>query len=321
MNYGRSSLLLALALAIVSASVDTAIAEQRVAPAIRVAPPGRCVAIPSVTWRVERTATQSSPPDPSFPPSVNSAVTMATARTVDRDGALDVLVPEPLPMDCNNAYTFVIYLTRGVRPSRGHHLWTLQLECVARAVRPNGLPELVTTIERTLGTPTRASATADRDDHLPLRRERVPRALARGHAGGVSSLRARRVQKHTDSGPSAPRDCLVHDGFSRDFSVHRAGHRKSGGSAADRGGERAHDRVGRPSRRSARARSGLRRWRAGARIAARVGATGAVLGVDPSPTAIERARARAREGGLTHARFEAISAEDLAPRVRSSIAH
>ncbi len=49
------------------------------------------------------------------------------------------------------------------------------------------------------------------------------------------------------------------------------------------------------------------------RIAARVGATGAVLGVDPSPTAIERARARARESGLTHARFEAISAEDLAP--------
>ncbi len=161
MNYGRSSLLLALALAIVSASVDTAIAEQRVAPAIRVAPPGRCVAIPSVTWRVERTATQSSPPDPSFPPSVNSAVTMATARTVDldRDGALDVLVPEPSPTDCNNAYTFAIYLTRG---ACGHRVGTirgmLQLERVARAVRPNGLPELVTTIERTLQNDPRVPA-------------------------------------------------------------------------------------------------------------------------------------------------------------------
>lgn len=42
---------------------------------------------------------------------------------LDGDGALDVIVPEPEPTQCNNEYTFALCLRRG---SCGHRVGTIQ---------------------------------------------------------------------------------------------------------------------------------------------------------------------------------------------------
>lgn len=78
---------------------------------------------------------------------------------LDGDGALDVLVPEPTPTQCNNEYTLAVYLRRA---SCGHRVGTirgtLQLDLVPAAPRFNGLPELVTRVERSLQNDPRVPA-------------------------------------------------------------------------------------------------------------------------------------------------------------------
>ena len=123
-------------------------------------PPGACVVVPSPTFHIHRTTTQSSPRDPESPSEQETTLGFGTARTVDvdGDGALDVLVPEPARGDCVSTMHVAIYLVRG---ACGHRLGVIQghIELAAsRARRTRGLFDLVTTSEETLQDDPRVPA-------------------------------------------------------------------------------------------------------------------------------------------------------------------
>jgi hypothetical protein len=124
------------------------------------APPGACVAIPSPTFHVHRTTTQSSPPDPAYPYQREATLGFGTTRAVDvdGDGTLDVLVPEPAPGDCVGSMHVAVYLVRG---ACGHRLGVIQgrVDPAASSThRIRGLFDLVTTVDETVQDDPRVPA-------------------------------------------------------------------------------------------------------------------------------------------------------------------
>ncbi len=124
------------------------------------APPGACVAIPSPTFHIHRTTTQSSPPDPAYPYQREATLAFGTTRAVDLDGdgTLDVLVPEPAAGDCVSTMHVAVYLARG---ACGHRLGVLQgrIELAASSThRTHGLFDLVTTSDETIQDDPRVPA-------------------------------------------------------------------------------------------------------------------------------------------------------------------
>jgi hypothetical protein len=174
--------LLMTACALAFARPFAAVAE-RAAPR---GPSARCEAIASVTWLVSRTAQQSSPRDPSLPLRSESRVSMSThsKADLDGDGALDTLVPEPSPTDCNNEYSFGVYLTRGRCGVRvGSIRGAPQIARIAGATRTRGMPELVTVIERA----------EQRDPRVPA--ERVSETITYQFDGAAYRERGRSVTR------------------------------------------------------------------------------------------------------------------------------
>jgi hypothetical protein len=110
-------------------------------------PPGACVPIPTTSYVLHRTTTQSSPPDPEYPGVTNSDLGYGPARGVDLDGdgTRDAFVPEPQRGDCVDDMHVALYVVRG---TCGHRVGVVvgRLETPAPSARRAGtLPDLVTT--------------------------------------------------------------------------------------------------------------------------------------------------------------------------------
>lgn len=102
---------------------------------------------PEKAFRIDRIATQASPPDPAQPYEHYRSVSVATDRAIDldADGQADAFVPEPAAGDCNHDMHRAVYVVRG---ACGHRVGVVigSVEQPA-AARPGTLAELSTTIE------------------------------------------------------------------------------------------------------------------------------------------------------------------------------
>lgn len=108
--------------------------------------PGPCVPIPEVAFRVDRVATQASPPAPGSAAAQASAVSVTTVRSVDidGDGQADALVPEPAAGDCNHDMHYAVYVVRG---ACGHRAGLVVGNAELKAgAAPGTLADLRTTV-------------------------------------------------------------------------------------------------------------------------------------------------------------------------------
>lgn len=145
-NVGILRALLVSALGCGASAPSPAIDPPVTSAALTAGLPGPCVPIPEVAFRIDRVATQASPPAPGSPVEQASAVSVTTARSVDidGDGQADALVPEPAAGDCNHDLHHAVYIVRG---ACGHRAGLVVGNAELKAgAAPGTLADLRTTV-------------------------------------------------------------------------------------------------------------------------------------------------------------------------------